>query len=275
MKKDMYDPNAVEETPRSSLVTRKDLIKGAVILFVLTIMGCPIYGKMLEDRNKQLCKRNLGEISQALLLYSSENSDRLPPVYEANADGSARLSDGRAYTWISNVSPYVSNPTVFECPACKEDEFSLNEGAKGDAIKCGYGMFGALNARPLSDIANQQSEVMISETSNGGSQDSYNPTPIVGFDGFMIGFEKTNFLPDDAPASRRDSALVSRLAFRGTKTGIFGEKGSDGKMIEKLGRHNGGNHFVFADGHIETRGSRMMQIERIFGKEITGHWSIP
>ncbi len=275
LKIDQYDPNAVEDTPKSSLVTRKDFKRTAVVVVILALLFFPIYKKMMDDRDKHLCKRNLGDISQAMLVYAASNSDRYPPIYNQKADGTAELSDGKAYSWISNLSLYAKEPlSVFKCPACSDDETTQNEGVSGKSLEGSYGMFGALSARPLSDVANLQTAVVVSETSNLGAQKSYDPHPLAGMDGFVIGFDKTNFLPSESRGLLGDSVKVTRLAFRETDAGIVGEKGSDGKFHERLGRHQGGNHFIFADGHIETRGARMMELQR-FAKTITGNWTLP
>ncbi|MEQ1934422.1 MAG: hypothetical protein ABL962_11185, partial [Fimbriimonadaceae bacterium] len=176
LKKDQYDPNAIEETPRSSLVTRKDFIRGTVIMLILAALVIPVYRKMMDDRDKHLCKRNLGDISKAMLLYASANSDRFPPIYAMDRNGEVIRSKSGSFTWISNLSPYATEPIkVFKCPACANDENTLNEGDGGKSIESSYGMFAALSARPLSDVANQAAAVMLSETSNLGAQESYDP----------------------------------------------------------------------------------------------------
>lgn len=260
--KDQYDPNAVEDKPKSKHISKRDLIFVSIIVFMLLLFGYPVVINMLSARHKHVCKTHLGSISMAVLVYAEQNNDRLPPVYAMEEKGYAPYAKGKVVnSWVSLLAPFVNKPAEeFQCPAAKANENVTNEGPKGTTIESSYGMFGGLSAMPLGDIPDQGGVVMMAETANLGAQSTFDPEPMIGADdksrpdGILIGFDNSNFYPSDENNVFAVSKWASRLAFYGTNKGEF--------LIDKFGRHGAAIHFVFPDRHIETLPATMAQIQR-------------
>ncbi len=271
-----YDPNAEEGRGPQRHVTRKDLIKVAVIVLVLLLVVWPVYLKLKANRDKHVCKDNLGQIARAVLLYAESNSGRLPPVFVTGDNYEPRLFNGKASTWMSLIAGDVKNPNEnFTCPSAQDAENAPNEGGKGVTIMSSYGMFAALSAASLSNIPNQGAAAMIAETSSNGAGDTYDPHPLLDVkgkpvpDGYTIGFDTSNFTPlDDGRDLIAKARYATRLAYGETSKGKFSETGPV--------RHEGGIHMLFADGHVKTVKPPTAVIHRIAGgdTDIVGTWAI-
>lgn len=249
---DAYDPTESDDRPRSSHVSKKEILVVAVVLTVLIFVMWPVYVKFKGQRDKHVCKDQLLQISRGLLLYADENSGRLPPLYVMGDNFEPVLFKGRANTWISLIAPGVKGEkAAFRCPGAEEAETAPNAAPGGDTILSTYGLYGAMSSAPLEHVPNTASQVMVAETSNGGARGTYNPIPILDKagkvmpDGFVIGLDNSNFLPDDSDMTTfAKSTAATRLAFYDTAKGDF--------TAEKIARHPTGIHVLFADGHIET-----------------------
>lgn len=271
-----YDPTDPDDRPKSSYLTMRDVRVVVIALLVAAILLWPAVVKMIAARDKHLCKDNLGQVAKALLLYAEDNVGRLPPMYVQGDNFEPRQFNGKANTWITLIAGGVKNPhKTFKCPAAHDDEAAKNEGPEGSVIESTYGIFGAVAAAPIDNIPNPGATAMVAETSNRGARDTYNPLPLktkdgaTVDDGFVIGFDNSNFLPTDSGMEVLSQAkFASRLAYYGTGKGTFTK--------ETLGRHEGGIHILFADSHIETVPALGAQIRRIAGpgSDIVGTWAV-
>lgn len=263
-----YDPLAPEDKPKTGLLTRKDAIRfGGGILF-LAVLGIPLYNKMMDDRNKFVCRSHLGEILKAMQLYAEINTDRFPPAFAIDPMGKPILSTGKANSWVSVISGMMNKPTTeFSCPSADDDEHVANAGPAGSTLRSAFGLFGAMSAMPVSNVASPTQTALLVETSNRGSRESFNPLPFGDNfpDGFLIGFNNTNFLPGESRSLYAKSDFATRLAFRKTKNGVFN--------AETAGRHGNVIHIAYVDGHIGNLKARSAKVQKQ-GEEITGLWSV-
>jgi hypothetical protein len=122
-------------------------------------------------------------------------------------------------------------------------------------------MYLPMSAFPYLLAANPSDTALIVETSNNGSQGSFNPLPFtdssgnrVPFDAFMVGFDDSNelFTPD--------SKRVTRLAFRGKEQGGHA-------------RHSAGIHVFYLDGHKEFLKPGRDRLKNIY-PDAEGPWRV-
>lgn len=262
---DSYDP--AEERPRASHITKKDLRVLAVVLVVIAVLLYPIYKAMLGQSEKHLCKQNFKGISNAITLYAMSNDDKLPPAYVA-PDGVSPLLDskGRPFTWVSLVSEYMSGRSNFECRSASSAENTVHQHQtdSSKSITCSYGYYLPRAGASTYAFRDISQAVLVTETSNRGSNDTFDPIPLLDINGqpapdaYVVGFDDSNTGPTNKSAS------VTRLAFKGTSGGIFSPTGPT--------RHEGGNFFLFADGHAATHGPGNAKLRRL-GAQIEGFWA--
>lgn len=264
-----YDPLNPEDKPtKSGLMTRKDAIRIGLGIALLVVLFIPLFNKLMEDRNKYVCRTHLGEVLKAMQLYAAINTDRFPPAMSMDDNYMPVMSRNRANTWVSVISGMMNKPTSeFSCPSAHEDEHVFNAGLNGSTLISDFGLYGAMSALPVANVVNPTQTVLISETSNAGSRGSYNPKAFgKGLpDGFLIGLDNCNFLPGDSRSLFASSKFATRLAFRDTKDAKFGE--------DKGGRHGSYIHVAFVDGHIGNLRAPSATV-RHQGEEIFGLWSV-
>jgi len=237
-----------DEKPKSAYLSRSELrffVLFAVIAFVALI---PAYYVLKAKAEQYECHVNLEQIGKAMELYAERNDDRLPPAYvtaDNPGSGLAPMLDdkGRPFTWAGLIKDEMNARATFVCPAASEDEIVDTQYDQKTDIPMSYGMFAPYSAYPENTIDNPAATVLVGETSNFGSQDTCDPVPfvdasgaVIRSDGFLIGFDKSNF--DGAHAN-----YVTRLAYYDSKGGVFKKKGG--------ARHEGGIYLLFADGHTE------------------------
>lgn len=275
-----FEPDAVEDQPKSIHLSRKDMRNILVALAALMVVMLPVYQVLKRGRDKHLCIQNLRAVGYALELYAIDNTDRLPPLY-ATDDGSTPRMYGKApLTWMSVVADRMDASKSLVCPSADASEYSYNVNPGIKAVKgplpSTYGMFGAWSAFPRSYVSNPAASLLVSETSNAGSAQSYNPSPFKDsqgqrfpYDGFCIGLDTTNFTPAEEgnDAKLIGAKLATRLAFRNTAQGDFGSGA--------IPRHDGGLQALNADLQLVQILPGQAHVKRMGSKPdstITGLW---
>jgi hypothetical protein len=260
-----FDVDAPEGAQKSSIyLNKKDLQYVLAILVIIAVIATPAYIGFLGQRDKQVCSTNMHAIFNAMLQYAEQNDSRLPPMYEVGENGSPLISDGKPSVWATQLVPFMNPRANFFCPSAKDDEKMPANGHDGRVEKdfdLTYGMYLPMSANPYLLAANPSDTVLIVETSNHGSQGSFNPLPFtdlsgdqVPFDAFMVGFNDSN--AELQPTSDR----VTRLAFRGKEQGGGA-------------RHNQGIHVFYLDGHKGYFKPGADKIKNIF-PEVEGPWRV-
>lgn len=214
-----YDPNAPEgaSSPGAQYMSRKDL-KWLLISAVAVLIGMiPVYLYMRDKAYKATCVKNIAAIMEAMNIYAANHDDRLPPLYNMGENGEPYVNErGLPYTWVSDIKPFMSTRASFVCPSASVDEYAYSmDPNTGDPIPSTYGFYAPYATAVLSNIDDPNNVVLIAETSNHGSETSYNPVPFASTknDGFVIGWNNSNFEAD------KETNLITRLAFRGTASG--------------------------------------------------------
>ena len=253
-KPDPYDPDAVDERPKSGYFTRKDLRVLVAVAVLLGPLFYPLYILMRRNSQETICTNNMKNIQEAISMYREYNDDRFPPICAQGDSYEPALVDGRAVTWATTINDYMSKRASFLCPSADDDEVVHAVGSKSTQpdLPMSYGMYSPWSGAAAAYVGNEGQAVVIAETSNFGAQDTYDPYPfkradgtVVKSDGFFIGWDKGNYVEqwqNSASSAVDMPRYVTRLAFFGTGGGNFGEKAR--------GRHSGKIHVLYVDGHL-------------------------
>jgi hypothetical protein len=226
-----FDPNAPEGSTAPSggqYMTRKDFKLILLVTAFLIIGMVPVYLYMREKAYKATCVKNMGGIMEALMMYSTQHDDRFPPLFSENEKGEPDAdANGIAYTWISDIYNLKASRIDFVCPSASKEEYAYSANPNGgDPIPSTYGFYAPYASFSINLVENPDTVVIIAETSNHGSANSYDPKPFSGkYDGYVIGWNNTN----DCTESNEDVHAATRLAFPGSQ---------DGKPDKANGRHD-------------------------------------
>ncbi|HEY0866078.1 MAG TPA: hypothetical protein VGE01_01795, partial [Fimbriimonas sp.] len=267
MSSDRYDPNAPEAdvSRGSQYISKKDIKVLLIGLGVLAAMLAPFYFVGVRNSEKVRCSGHIGAVYQAMGLYATEHDDRMPPVYRTESDGitPGLGATGLPWTFASDTVTYMSARATYTCPSASEAENVTTEHPEGGSkrIVSSYGMYKPYGSAFRSFIPDPGTTILLAETSNAGSEDSFDPLPFAT-DGFVIGWDNSNEMPD------KQTTAVTRLAFRNVAGGKFDEKGTS--------RHDRGIHAVTANGQLvmlKPTDSRVT-IQKSTGLPV-GFWNFP
>jgi hypothetical protein len=216
-----FDPNAPEGATAPSggqYMTKKDFRLIVLVTAFLIIGMIPVYLYMREKAFKATCVKNINGMMETLILYSAQHDDRFPPLYNENQKGEpATDSSGFAYTWVSDIYSLKSSRIDFVCPSAAKEEIAYSASPNGGApIPSTYGFYAPFASYSTELVDNPDTVVILAETSNGGSNGTFDPKPFDGkYDGFVIGWPNTN----ECIESNDSIHSVTRLAFPGTQSG--------------------------------------------------------
>lgn len=265
-----YDASEQDERPQSTHLSRKDLRYLLAGVGGFLLMMWPLYSILKGNSERHICSNNFQAMSTSLGLYLTDNDDRFPPVF-ATGEGEEPRSDdrGRPYTWCSLLDPYMNTRASFVCPTATKEEKVLGQaGRSSDTLESTYGMYPAYSGVYRETIPNIQQIGLIVETSNHGSAGSYNPKPFLtpsgepmAMDGFAVGYDTGNGAPQP------DSKSVTRLAFRNTSDGKFGDDAG--------ARHRDKIFVLTGDLRLRTITPNDAELKRLKSGEIVGLWAVP
>lgn len=264
-----YDPDEPEESSsRSSYLSKKDFKVLGIVILALGIVSIPIFQYLRKQAMQATCSSNLKAIWSATGVYAALNDDRLPPAYATAVDGGDAYVDAqlRPYTWISLMQPQMSVRASFVCPAADSVECVVNQSGNVGGVppRSSYGMYVGVSASALLTMSQPGSTILIGETASLGANDTFDPLPMKNGegqpirDGFLIGYD------NDPISADKQTRYATRLAYRGTAKGSFSELSE--------GRHPGGCHFLFCDGHLETLKAPVARIRHL-GVDLLAPWS--
>jgi len=264
-----FDVDEPEGTSKSIHLSKKDVKFFLIALVILAALMVPIYIQLKMTADQHLCKQNMEQIGKAIGLYAVSNDDRLPPVY-ATAGPQVPYVDekGHPFTWTTLVSRFMNGRANFVCPSAQDDEKAVSQHPDSSklSLESTYGMYVPLGGYAISHVQNPDVTTLVAETSNEGSQGSFDPFPYEGLagnrggqDGFAIGWSNGN----DAPS--KSTVSVTRLAYRETASGDF-------KM--GIARHKAGIFFLSVSGSLHMAPPNAAKVTMHAG-EIQGNWWAP
>lgn len=111
---------ACSKKPLSSASARSGftLIELLVVIAIIAILAAilfPVFAQAREKARQAACMSNGKQIGTALLMYSQDYDETLPPRYGANDP--ADYEDGQLRSWKNMLFPYIKNLDVFKCPS--------------------------------------------------------------------------------------------------------------------------------------------------------------
>lgn len=267
-----YDPSAPEgdvSTHGQYMSARQ--VRGLLIVFaVLFFSFIPIYQIMKGKTDRARCTANMQAMFDALGLYAEQHDDRYPPVDRSETPGSLvpSLGDtGHVYTWASDIAGYMSARASFVCPAANPEEIVQTEDPKSskNTLPLSYGMYAPYGGYLISLVENPDNTIIIGETSNRGTRDTFDPEPFASAtgqalpDGFVICWSDSN---DNGDSS---TTAVTRLAYPDTRNGTFLKDGP--------ARHGDSIHLLTVSG--QRINAKPTESYFQIGKRLNPAWTLP
>jgi prepilin-type processing-associated H-X9-DG protein len=184
------------------------------IIAILAAILFPVFAKAREKARQTSCLSNLKQIGTSVLMYAQDYDE----MYPINTSITADKASQTPYTWPNRVIPYIKNTQLFKCPSDGRAPVADFPGCR--TILESYA-WNALFGR---------------ETDCG-----YPATPLALAEVAA---------PSQCAVLWDDSANWFALGYGAWFNTIDNPdcaKSFDAEVLQ--GRHNGGDNFMFADGH--------------------------
>jgi prepilin-type N-terminal cleavage/methylation domain-containing protein/prepilin-type processing-associated H-X9-DG protein len=152
------------------------LIELLVVIAIIALLAAflfPVFQKVRENARRTTCQSNLKQIGLALMEYTGDNDDALPP-------GAYSTPDGLTVTWRQLAFPYVKSVQVFTCPSnpyhsiytdVDNDTFFASYGSNDSVLQTGD------QTALLSEIQNPSTIFIVGESDGIGYKLNNPPNP--------------------------------------------------------------------------------------------------
>jgi prepilin-type N-terminal cleavage/methylation domain-containing protein/prepilin-type processing-associated H-X9-DG protein len=193
------------------------LIELLVVIAIIAILAAilfPVFAKAREKARQTSCLSNLKQIGTSVMMYAQDYDE----TYPVNASITADMASQVALTWPNRLMPYVKNNQLFKCPSDRRAPAADFPGCRLLAESyCWNAFFGretdcgyTATSLGLAEVAAPSQCAMLWDDSA---------------DWFAAGYGAWFNTIDNPDCARSFDAEVLQ------------------------GRHNGGDNFMFADGH--------------------------
>ncbi|MDQ2986133.1 MAG: hypothetical protein M3R13_05360 [Armatimonadota bacterium] len=249
------DDRDIERRGQSYATRRDVLIFGGIAAVLVVLAYVFLFRPWKANRDFVVSQSNLQSMSRALGLYAEANNDGLPPAYLPGVKDTFE----RPSTWANQLFPYTARVEIYNNATAPEEGNTtlthLGVGGETTDVELSYGMLAAADTARRYEI--RDATILLAETIGSGVDGSFNPMPLGGKDGFLIGYDNSNSFPNAG------TKFATRLAFTG-----------DGDSpLESTPIHPKGTLGIRADGGIAIFETAAQAFPvRVQGQNPSGQW---
>jgi prepilin-type N-terminal cleavage/methylation domain-containing protein/prepilin-type processing-associated H-X9-DG protein len=198
------------------------LIELLVVIAIIAILAAilfPVFAKAREKARQTSCLSNLKQIGTSVMMYTQDYDEMYPISYQDVTSGAGSEAQ-IPMTWPNRLMPYIKNSQVYKCP-------SDSRPPNVDFVGC----------RPI-----PQSYCW--NLNFGGDIPAWGPSYVISLSMSAVA------APSQCAMLWDDSSDWLTAGYGGrfnTLDSPDWAQSFDGEVLQ--GRHNGGDNFMFADGH--------------------------
>ena len=223
---------------RSRGFTLIELLVVIAIIAILAAILFPVFAKAREKARQASCQSNLKQIGLAFAMYSSDYDERHLPMWTQGGPGYPGDNVGWRIWWGGLAVPYINNLPLFECP-------SVEAGWRGERI---FGQGGGQGIyAPCRNTADSYIRFWGGYGMNSYGDNRAGRCPGTGDRGELGNWTKLAAIKEPAETV----AVLDGVCLTVGLPCIPSFDPDLDAYSEPAGRHNGGNNFLFVDGHVK------------------------
>jgi len=156
------------------------LIELLVVIAIIAILAAilfPVFARARENARRASCISNLKQIGLAVMMYTQDYDEMLPPCWNINSTTPPIGSAGTYWQWPNIIYPYTKSAQVYYCPSSSStaSPTSKNYGADSQVMT-------PYNGRSLASVESPAQKYMIMDFSEYSADNSYiTGTPITNY----------------------------------------------------------------------------------------------
>jgi prepilin-type N-terminal cleavage/methylation domain-containing protein/prepilin-type processing-associated H-X9-DG protein len=225
------------------------LIELLVVIAIIAILAAilfPVFGQVRAKARQIACLSNMKQLGTAQTMYTQDYDETFPKAYHS-------LPDGSDYPWYLQVAPYTRNTAIFRCPSDRNPMMMHPFWSRtlrtqiadfGVSIICNY------DVMPPTDLQS----VRLPELEAPAQLISLVDMRDIGAWRGWTGYWGVMPFKMESPRGRYGRELLTREWVMGPLEAAEAGKtpsGPGAKFAPRvgIGRHNGGENYIFADGH--------------------------